>query len=236
MPNHICIRKVKNYKICRFFFQFRNDGVGNIISRHFRFQIVSRNIFRAWTKKSSFTIKFSFATTREEECHVRIFLCFRNSDLGFPRTFQNLTHCFLKNILIKNNFYILERFIIIRQSHIIQVQLFHSIFWKVLLREHFGNFATPVCTEIETNDHIVVFDFGNRKMILNTYNRFDKLIGHILIIRILNCLNEIFGFFSYPIYHHIISQLHTLPTLVSVHRIITTNHRSQFSGCGFHMI
>ncbi|MNY26842.1 hypothetical protein D3C86_1607130 [compost metagenome] len=68
-------------------------------------------------------------------------------------------------------------------------------------------------------------------MVLNRNNWLDKLIRHIFIIRFLNRLYKIFTFFPNAVYHQVIRQLHALPTPVSVHRVVTTNQRSQFS-CG----
>ncbi|MNT34794.1 hypothetical protein D3C72_1707930 [compost metagenome] len=152
-----------------------------------------------------------------------IFFCFGNSDLGFPSRLQHFAHCFLKDVLIENNFYILERFIVICKRYIIKIQGFHSVLREIVLRQNFCDFTSSVSPEIERNYNVVVLNLANRKMVLNRNNRLDKLIRYIFVIRILNRLYKIFGFFPNAVYHQVISQFHTLPTSVSVHRVVATN-------------
>ncbi len=58
----------------------------------------------------------------------------------------------------------------------------HTFFGHVFLREDACELACTVVAEIEENDGIAFFDFGNRPSVFCDYDRFDELVSDISIV------------------------------------------------------
>jgi hypothetical protein len=92
------------------------------------------------------------------------------------------------------------------------------------------NTAT-VRPEVETQDHISFFDRTNcLTVLINRYNRLDKLIRYLLVVRFLNRFKRITRRLAESLNQGIVCELDPFPTFVTVHSVVSTYNRCQSAG------
>ncbi|MNE01326.1 hypothetical protein D3C80_937620 [compost metagenome] len=91
MTNHIGIGKVKANKISTLYLYFRNNGVFQLISAHFRFQVIGRHIFKRSLHDARLSVKRYLTPPGEEEGYMRIFFGLSYSNLLFTSILQYFT-------------------------------------------------------------------------------------------------------------------------------------------------
>src|SRR5690606_7589875 len=127
---------------------------------------------------------------------------------------------------LKNNLYTLEGLIVCRKGDIMEVQLLHLVILKIPLGEHFSDLSSSVGPKIKTYNEIPLFYTANGPaQIVYLYNGADKFICNSVVIGFPDRVGDIFGTFAFSMYQSIISQLHTFPSFVPVHGIISSYHR-----------
>ena len=96
---------------------------------------------------------------------MRIFFGFSDSNLGFSLSLQNFPQGFVDDFFIIDDFDIFKISVVVGHCHKIEIQFFHSKFWKILLRKNFCKFTTSVCTKIVENNHITFLNIPHRILV-----------------------------------------------------------------------
>ena len=108
-------------------------------------------------------------------------------------------------------------------SHAIVLQSrngMHTLFGHILLSEYDGELLGTVVTEVNEDDHVTFLDGS---VYAGIVDGFDELIGHALIIALLHGLHHVGSLLTLAFYDEVVCFLHTLPTLITVHGIETTD-------------
>ena len=119
----------------------------------------------------------------------------------------------------------LKRCIVWSHTAVVERHCVHTCLRHILLCEHLCNLTSAVITVVEEDNHIVWLDSADSvALCVNSHDRLDKLVGYTLCIRLLNCTNHIGSLLTYTINQAVVSNLYTLPTLVTIHCVVTTNN------------
>ncbi len=115
-------------------------------------------------------------------------------------------------------------------SHAIILQIgncVHSGLRHIMLSKYGCQLLGTVIAIVEEDYSIAIFDCPVDSLV---YNRLNKLVGDIGVIRLLHGFYHIRALFAHTVYKQVISLLDTLPALVAVHGIIATDNRGNLSG------
>ena len=96
----------------------------------------------------------------------------------------------------------------------------HTLLRHILLCEHDGQLLGAVVAIVKEDYHIAFLDGTVNGAIID---RLDELICHTLVIAFLHSLHHIGGLLALGTNQQIVCNLHTLPALITVHRIETTD-------------
>ena len=198
-------------------------------------QIISSHLGRRY-KYPALSFKLSFASSIEKESNMCIFFRLCNTQLLQTGFTNHFSQCIFNILLIEQNMHTFKSSIIRSHTTIIQRHCLHTLLRNIPLGQSYSQFFRPVIPVIKENDHISRFYHTNRTAITpDMNNRFYKLISHSFIIRLLNAHFNVLGRSPNTIYNQIIRFLYTFPTVITVHRIVTTNNRSNPSCRLVHM-
>ena len=100
---------------------------------------------------------------------------------------------------------------------------------KLLVTECTGHLPCPIRAEIIEDNRISVLNRCHWSSVLRNHGRRHKLICLSLIVGFLNCSGCTGTSVSFPLCHSIVSRLHTIPVLVTIHGIITSRYHRHFS-------
>ena len=113
----------------------------------------------------------------------------------------------------------------------------HTCLRHILLSQCYGNLASAVVTVVEEDNHIVWLDSADCvALAVNRYDRLNELVGYALCVRSLNSTNHIGSLLANAVNQAVVSNLHTLPTLVTVHCIVATDNRANLTCRLSHML
>ncbi len=130
-------------------------------------------------------------------------------------------------ILIEEDVQPTELGVVGRHRTVIQRQGMHSLGRHILLGENDRKFLGAVVPEIEENDHIVALYRTDRFVLfVHGDDGLDELVAHAVVVRFENARHQVGGLLAHSVHKLIVSDPHTLPTLVAVHRVVTPDHRS----------
>ncbi len=87
-----------------------------------------------------------------------VFLRFGDSDLFFSFAGKDFPKGFPDIFLVIYHMYALKGVVVIGHRNVIQGQLFHFVFRKILLAQYLGELPPAVCPKIEENHHISLLD------------------------------------------------------------------------------
>ena len=121
-------------------------------------------------------------------------------------------------------------------SHTIELQTrnyLHSCFSNIFLRENLREFLSAIVAVVEENDNVTFF-YTTVNIGIN--ERLHKFIGILEVfsvasVAILNGFHHIGFLATHSINELIVSHLHTIPTLVAIHRIETADDASHMCTC-----
>ncbi len=120
----------------------------------------------------------------------------------------------------------LELGIVRSHAAVIERQGAHTLGGHVLLREHYGYLLGAVVTVVEEDHHVVGFDAAdNLSVLVDANHGLHELVGHALVVRALHGLRHIGRSVAHAVHQQVVSHLHSLPTLVAVHGIVTADDR-----------
>ena len=229
MTNHVTVSEVHHDEIIFVFVDSVYQFILHFVSAHFRFQVVS-GYFRRWNKDTVFVVERSFTTAVEEESNVSIFLCFSDMELAQSFGSDVFAQCVGNVFLVEQDVNTFEGCII--RSHAVILQSrnrMHTRFRHILLSQYDSQFFSTVVTVVEEDNDITFFDGS---VAVGVYNRLDEFVRYTFIVRFLHSLNHIGSFLTLAVYQQVIGFLHTFPTFVTVHSIITSDDRSDLA-CRF---
>ena len=236
MTNHIAIRIVHDDEIVLLRSDRLHQFILHLVSAHLRLQVVCSH-FRRRHQDAILVIVRSLAATIEEESHVRVFLGLGDMELRLALLREVLAQCIVHVLLIEQDMNTLEVRVVRRHAEILQTRnRMHTSLRHILLRKHDRKLLSAVVAEIEEDDDIALLDNRYRLTVLHMHDRFDELVGHALGIRFLHRLHHTFGLLALSIHQEVVRLLHTLPTFVAVHRIITTYDRGYLATCRLQVV
>ena len=167
---------------------------------------------------------------------MSIFLCLGNPQLFQTGLTDHLSQGILYILFIKQNMQTFKSSVVRSHTTIIQRHFLHLLFGDIPLGQSNSQFFGAVVTVVEENHHITRFDHTHRPMVASDmYDRFDKFVGNPFVIRLLDTYLHMLRRSPDPIHNQIIGFLYTLPTIIPIHSIITTDDRSDPSGRFVHM-
>ena len=200
MTNHIAICKVHNSQIVCLFCQFCRQSICYFKCRHLWLQVVCSYFWRV-NQYAVFVFVWSFTTTVQEECYVSIFLSLSNMQLTSSCFRYHFAQCVFYILFVENNIYAYERSIVWSHTVVVQFQCFHSLFWHIFLSQHLSQFFCAVITIVEENHHVAIFDCSYRfTFAIYVYDRFNKFISNLIVVRFLYSSHSICRSFTYAIH------------------------------------
>ena len=164
---------------------------------------------------------------------MRVFLCLSDVQLVLALCGEVLTQRVLHVLLVEQDVHALEAGVIRRHAEILQTgDRVHTCLRHILLCQNDCQLLRTVVAVVEEDHHVALFDDSYRLAILHMDDRFDELVCHALCVRLLHGLHHALGCLALALNQQVVSLFHTLPTFVAIHRIVTTNDRSDLTaGC-----
>ncbi|GFI35692.1 hypothetical protein IMSAGC014_02213 [Bacteroidaceae bacterium] len=136
--------------------------------------------------------------------------------------------------LVESNFFVGNRRIIVRKTHVGNIQPPTSIkSFEIIIAETPGNLSCPIRSEIKEDHRISVLDSCNRHAVFDYHRRFYKLICLLPVIGILNPLRTACCRKSFSLGKGIIGKMDSVIIVISIHCIITTCHRCNLTYADF---
>ena len=123
--------------------------------------------------------------------------------------------------------HVFKCFVVLSHGSIVQGESSHIMLGKIALRQGLCDFPATVCSKIETDHHILIQN-GSKWFIIGVGENsgLNKFVCNVLCIAVLYCLHRIVSKLSFSIDQRIIRKLYTLPTVITVHGIVTTTDGS----------
>ena len=165
---------------------------------------------------------------------MRILLCLGDSCLCHAVRCQILAKCVLKLHFLESNFLVRDRHIILGKAdifHILSRASVKSV--KFIGTEGSCDLTCAIRAEVEEDHGIFVLDRRYRLAVLGNRGRYEELIRHILCVGSFHCSNSALCGLSLALGQHIICLLHTIPAVITVHRIIASGNRSNLTDAQF---
>ena len=222
MSNHIRICIIYNNNVIFIRLDCINKLIAYFIRTHLRFQIICCN-FRRFYKYSVFSFIRLFYPAVEEKGHMRIFFRLCNTSLFQTLCCKKLAKCVCNLFFYKSNQFIFDRNIVFCKTYIRCFHPFSSFKTvELIVAECSCDLSRAIRSEIEEDHRIPVFYCRCRSAVFHHYKRFHKLVSFLVVIRCLNSFKRRCRFNSFAFHQGIICFFHTIPTVVTIHRIITT--------------
>jgi len=148
--------------------------------------------------------------------------------LALALSAQVFTQCILYILLIEEDMYTGERSIV--RSHAVVLEsgdCVHTSLGHILLSQDYGQLLGTVVTVVEEDYHVALLDSTINSGIMDG---FYKFVGHSFVVAFLHSLYHIGSLLAFTAHEQVVSHLHTLPTFVAIHSIVTTNDRGYMTG------
>ena len=165
-----------------------------------------------------------------------IFLCFSNSELSHIILSKVLAECIVQALRLECNKYIRHCCIILCHTNIGKL---HTLSFKAcesIINKGSCDFSCSVRTEVEKYNAVLSTDSA---FIFKAYGWLNELIGYVftiginLFIAFLNSLDRVKCLDTLTKYKCIISLFHSVPVIISVHRIVSANNSSYLTYTDF---
>ena len=159
-----------------------------------------------------------------------IFFSLCNTSLCHVVCCQKFTECICDFFFYKCYLLILDRHIILCKAYKCCLDSLSSVkSFKVIITECSCDFSCTVWAEVEEDHRISIFYSCHRCTVFYDYHWFYELICLICIVRSLDPCCRRFCLYAFSFYQCIVSSLHTIPAVISVHCIVTSADRCHFS-------
>ena len=163
-----------------------------------------------------------------------ILFCLCNTCLFQSISSKELTKCIGNLFFYKRNQLVRNGHIILCKTNICGVDSFSTIkSVKCIITECSCNLSCTIRTEIKEDHRIVIFDRSYRNSIFLYNSRKYKFIRYILIIRSLNAFCSTCSLLTFTKYECTVCFFYSIPSVVTVHYIITSHNRCHFTNADF---
>ena len=231
MAHHVWIGEIEADEVYFTGFQNGNQCVPQIRGTHFRLQIIRSNLGRR-AHDALLSWKRFFPPAGKKEGHVGVLFGFRNAQLALSVLRQNLTQGLAKILLFKKHVHIAKRGIVARHGGEMKSERDGFVVVKGLLREHLGDLAAAVRTEVKDQYGVVLLEHTNRlARIVHAHQRLQKFIRHARRIRIVQGLQDIGARCARTVYQSVEGFGYALPSVVPVHGEIPSRCGGQLGTC-----
>ena len=229
MANHIRICKVDDDNIIFLGTNSIRQLVAYFVSTHLRFQVISSNL-RGFYKDSILTFIWLLNAAIEEEGYMCIFLGLSNTCLSHVMCCQILTEGVGDLFFFECNGFVRDSLIVFREAYVGQIQTFFSLeSGELICAECSCQLSCTVRAEVEENHRVFILNCCNRFSVFLQNGRQNELICFFSIIRSLNSLCCIGSFYAFPFCQRFVSQLDTIPAVITVHCIVTAGDHADFA-------
>ncbi len=222
---HVAVGKVNHDEVVLVLLDGSNEFVLHFVSGHLGLEIVGSNLGRGY-EDAVFTFVGRFASTVEEESHVGVLLCLCSVELCESVLGEIFAEGVLHVFLRIENVHALEGSVV--RSHAVVLQAgngVHAFFGHVLLSEHDGKFLGAVVAVVEEDDNVAFLDAS---VYVGINEGFHELVGVLVVFAVavvaaLHAFNHVGHLAALAFNELVVGNLHTVPALVAVHGVETTN-------------
>ena len=181
----------------------------------------------------------------EEEGHMGILLCLRDPGLGHMVLRQELAQGIGDGFLFKGHQLIGDGLIVIRKADVDQLQSLIPVkACERIVTERAGDLSGPVRAEVEKDHRILILDQAHRPAVFSDHRGNHELVGLSFIIGCLYSRSGAGVLLPFSPCKGPVSQLHTVPAVITVHGVIAAHDRGHladtqflhFSFQGFHKL
>ena len=175
----------------------------------------------------------------EEEGNVGIFLCLSNSRLRLPVGSKELTESILDRLFLECDKFVRDRLIVINKAYIGGLDPLRSRkSCKLVITECAGHLSCAVRTEVEEDHGIIVLNGSDGISIFSCHDsRNNELICLSVIVGRLNQFRRGCSLIALACCQCLIRKLHTVPAVITVHRIVTSHNRCHLADTElFHLL
>ena len=167
-----------------------------------------------------------------------IFLCLGDTGLGLSMSCQILTEGIVKFYFLKCNDGIRDGCIILSETYVGQIQLLLSCkSIKLICTECSGDLSCTVRAEVEKDHGIFVLNGCYRLAVFHYNTRFYELVMYFFFVRVCHCAHRALCRNAFAFGQCLISQLYTIPAVITVHCIIAAHNGSNLTNADlFHLI
>ena len=159
-----------------------------------------------------------------------IFLCLGNSCLLHIVCCKPFTKGIGNRNLVECHFLVRDRRIIVREAYIDKIKSCTSVkALEIIIAECSRNLSCSVRSEVKEDYGILILDGCNRLTVLYNYSRLYKFVCLISVIGSLDACRTAFCGKSLSLCQRIISKLYSVIVIISVHCVITSCYRSNFT-------
>ena len=163
-----------------------------------------------------------------------IFLCLSNSCLLQSFRSQEFTKCIFDFYFVECHFFIRDCYIIFCKTDIGYFLAFASVKTiKFICAKSSCDLTSAVRSEVEEDNGITVIDCSRWLAISHNDSRYNKFIVNFLLIGCLNRIIWAFCLYAFTKSDGTISFFYTVPSVVTVHGIVTAHNRSNLSNTQF---
>ena len=222
MSNHIRVSEVDDNHIIFVGFDRIYQFVTHFVCTHLRFKIVGCYL-RGFNQDSVFALVRLFHTTVEEEGNVCIFFCLSDTSLCHVMSCQVLAECVFDLLFYECYQFVSDSFIVIGEAYKSYIQFFLTCeTFKIIIAECSCDLTGTVRTEVEEYNGIFILHGCNRFTLFFDNGRQNELICLFCIVGSLYSFCSICSFYAFTLCHCFECQFYTIPTVISIHCIVTS--------------
>ena len=236
MTNHIAVSEVEDDSVIFATFDSTNYLFGNLICAHFRLHIIGGNLGRC-NENSVFAFILLFYTAVEEEGYMSILLSFSDSELSFAHLSHIFTEGVFESLRLECYMNIGHCSIVLSHAYIVEreeaVLSFEAV--ECFVNEGSCDFSCSVRTEVEEYNAVVSLDFtvfskncGKNEFVSEVFT-----FSVDCFVALLNGFYAAFSLNAFTVNHSSVSLAYSVPTVVSVHCIISAHYGCNFAKTDF---
>ncbi len=224
MANHVAVSIVTDHQIKLTAVDRFDQFVGDFWCAHLWLQIVGCHFWRS-DQNAGLVIPWLLATTAEEEGHVGILLGFSNAQLGFAKAGHVLTQSVVQ-LRRREGTWCRNASCVAGQHH--ESGQFRTLLQgkaiKALVGKHVGQLTGTVGTEVHENQGVAIFDERRLSTFWHDHSWLHELVVFVTGVGRFQTFHGALGSeFAFASSQQVPSQLNTIPTAVTIQRVVTTD-------------
>ena len=229
MSDHIRICEVDDDHVIFVRFNGFHQLVADLVGAHLGLQVIGGNL-GGIHQDPVLSLVGRLHAAVEEKGYMGILLRLSDSRLSHVVGSQPLSKGVGHLHLVESHFLVGDGRIIFREADILYLQPLRSVeALEIVITERMGDLSRAVRTEIIENNGIAVFNGRNRSAVLHNHGGLNKLIRFISVIGGLNTFRRAGSGQPLALRQRVISQLHTVIVIISVHRVVAAHHGSHLA-------